>query len=79
MIKDDEYRKPIPTEVGEYRYMGHWITDQREWKHKDLPPWVTIADTKDAVHEPHWSFAAAKEWCKKNRINNPDTQVSDYI
>lgn len=76
--KLDEYKRPIPVEVGEYRYMGHFIQDQREWVGRGLPPWVTVGDTANAGHQGHFSFADAKAYCKKNRIDNPDTQASDY-
>lgn len=75
----DEYHKLIPTEVGEYRYMGHWITDQRDWKSRGLAPWSTRADTLGGCSIPHYAFLDAKAHCKNNRVDDPHTQVSDYI
>lgn len=77
--KLDEYKRPVRVDTVQYRYMGHFIDDQREWVGRGLPPWATIGDTSDCGYHGHSSFADAKAYCKKNRIDNPDTQVSDYI
>jgi len=75
----DEYKKPVRVDTVQYRYMGHFIDDQREWVSRGLPPWATVADVDGADYEPHWSFSDAKAYCKANRIDSPDTQVSDYL
>ena len=78
MAELNEYKRPIRVDMVQYRYMGHFIDDQREWVGRGLPPWATIADTANAGYQGHSSFADAKAYCKRNRIDNPDTQVSDY-
>jgi hypothetical protein len=74
----DEFRKPIPIEVGEWRYMGHWIQDQREYP--NLPPFISFPDDESEEIEAHWgSFAEVKRYCKANRNDSPKSKPSDWL
>lgn len=71
----DEYKRPVRIDGKQYRYMGHFIDDQREYL--NLPPWCTIADTPGSAYEGHYSFEAAKTHCKANRVDNPESKLEE--
>lgn len=75
----DEYKRPVKVADDQYRYMGHFIDDQREgYRNRTLwYPWVTVADLPGAGYEPHYSFEAAKAHCKANRVDNPESKLEE--